>query len=94
MTTTIDYLQVSEQISHALKARELHELKVEIGHFGFSPAEVKALREKVSARFAALNAEAMAPQPGAAGAARQPYPQGRFTLAPRTNASVLHLLGK
>ena len=88
MTTTIDYLKVSAQIASATKARGLHDLTVEIGHFGFSPAELKALRSKVSARFGELNHQAAATT-GICAA-----PIGRFTLAPRTNASVLHLLGK
>ena len=87
MTTTLDYLKVSGQIAGATRARALHDLNVEIGHFGFSPAEIAALREKVSARFGQLNQLAVM-------GSTESRPTGRFTLAPRTNASLLHRLGK
>ena len=83
MTATFDYLKLSDQIASATRARELHILNAELPHFGFSPAQLKALHEKISDRFGALNQLAVGP-----------ITHGRFTLAPRAAASVLHTSGK
>jgi hypothetical protein len=82
MIHSIDYMRICDAITKATKARELHDLSREINQSGFTLAEGEALRNKISQRFGQINAEA-------AGAERQPYPAGRFTLLPRHNPSPL-----